>query len=241
VAPPALSSSRRQGKAGPTATAAQALTARLRVSERSPLQLHGVLLDASSSRGEIVQYLFRYGDGIVERSYSPLALHGYRNPGTYRATVTVLDPIGRRATSGAVKIRVRDGIPPVVRIDSPRSGQRLRLRTAGVVFRGGASDAHGVSRVELAIQLISPTRQFKTHGKCVWYDPRRVLVLSDCSVPVFFAVKYAHGRWRFRMSPNPALPAGTYVVRALAIDRAGNISHFYSIRLRTILPFRLAP
>ena len=140
-----------------------------------------------------------------------------------------------------MKIRVRDGIPPVVRIDSPRAAQHARLGRAGFVFRGTASDAHGVSRVELAIQLISPTRQFKTHGKCVWYDPRRVLVLSDCSVPSFFLARYSHGRWSFRMNPAPSLPAGSYVVRALAIDRAGNISHFYAVRLRTILPFKLAP
>lgn len=245
AAPPALSSGRPQGNAQTTATAttttAQALTARLRVSDQRPLQLHGVLFDASSSRGVIAQYVFHYGDGIVDRSYSPLALHGYRNPGTYRATVTVVDAGGQQATSAAVRVRVRDGIPPVVRIDSPRADQHLRLGTAGVLFRGVASDAHGVSRVELAIQLISPPPRFKTHGKCVWYDPRRVLVLSDCSAPSFFAAKYAHGRWRFRMNPNPALPARTYVVRALAIDRAGNISHFYSVHLRTILPFKLAP
>ncbi|MDQ6605092.1 MAG: PKD domain-containing protein [Actinomycetota bacterium] len=241
VAPPAFSRGGTQGKGQPAATAAQGLNARLRVSARSPLQLHGVLLDASSSRGDIAKYVFHYGDGIVERSYSPLALHGYRNPGTYRATVTVVDPDGQQVTSSAVTIRVRDGIAPGVRIDSPRPDQRLHLGTAGALFRGVASDSHGVSKVELAIQLVSPTRQFKTHGKCIWYDPRRVLVLSDCSTPFFFAAKYAHGRWSFRMAPAAALPAGHYVVRALAIDRAGNISHFYSVGLRTILPFRLAP
>ena len=154
VAQPAFSRSSPQARARPSAAATQALSARLRVSNRSPLQLHGVLLDASSSRGDIAQYVFRYGDGIIERGFSPLALHGYRNPGTYRATVTVVDPAGQRATSATVKIRVRDGIPPVVRIDSPRAAHHARLGRAGFVFRGTASDAHGVSRVELAIQLI---------------------------------------------------------------------------------------
>ncbi len=199
-----------------------------------------MLLDASASRGGIAQYVFHYGDGVVDRSYSALALHGYRSPGTYRATVTVVDASGQRATSSGVQIRVRDGVPPVVRIDSPGADQRLRLGTAGALFRGVASDSRGVSKVQLAIQLISPTRQFKTHGKCIWYDPRRVLVLSACAAPVFSAAQYAHGRWRFRMSPSAVLPAGAYVVRARAIDRAGNISHFYSVHLKTILPFKLA-
>ncbi len=223
----------------PGARAAQALSARLRVPARTALQLHGVLLDASSSRGDIVQYVFHYGDGIVERSYQPLALHGYRKPGSYRATVTVVDPSGNQATSTGVNIRVRDGIPPVVRIASPRPGQHTRLGASGILFRGGASDSGGVSRVQLAVQLIAPTRGIKTHGKCIWYDARQFLVLSDCSAPFFFRAKLAHGRWSFRIARSATIPAGTYVVRVRAIDRAGNISHFYSVRLRTILPFEL--
>ncbi len=198
-----------------------------------------MLFDASSSRGDVAQYVFHYGDGIVDRSYQPRALHGYRKPGTYRATVTVVDPGGAQATSTAVKIRVRDGLPPVVRIDSPRPSQHVRLGKTGLPLRGVANDSGGVSRVDLAIQLVSPTRQFKTHGKCIWYDGRQFLVLSGCSAPFFFKAKFAHGRWSFRIPATATIPAGTYVVRVLAIDRAGNISHFYSVRLRTILPFRL--
>ena len=223
--------------AAPAATRASvpAPKASLRVSSSSPRQLAGVLLDASASTGSVATYTFHYGDGIVESSYSPLAMHGYAQTGVYRATVVVTDASGRQAASPPVTVRVRDGLPPVVSITSPRPGQRLRLRPAGALITGRATDAGGVRRVQLAIQLTGAV----SSGNCVWYNGRRGLVASPCGAPYFFPAGFARGHWRFRINRHARIPSGTYVVRARATDRSGNVSHFYAVSLRTILPFEL--
>lgn len=215
------------------------LQAQLKVAARNPLQLHGVLLDASASTGPIAAYSFHYGDGVSEQSYQPLALHGYAKPGTYHAFVVVVAADGRTATSPTVSIHVRDGVPPVVRIDKPRPNQRMHIGSQGLLLKGTASDGGGVAKVQLAIQLISSARHFQTGGDCIWYDGKVWLSLSSCSAPHFFKARFRHGRWRFRIPGSAQIPHGSYAIRVRAIDRAGNISHYYAVRLRTILPFRL--
>ncbi|MGI8429790.1 MAG: PKD domain-containing protein [Solirubrobacteraceae bacterium] len=214
--------------------------ARLRVAARNPRQFVGVLFDASGSTGDIAGYSFNYGDGIVDSSYQPLALHGYRNVGTYQATVGVIDRRGQKSVSARVTIHVRDGVPPVVRIDSPRPNQRVRLGKHGLLLKGRASDQHGVRKVAIAVELVASKRHFNRHGGCIWYGGRRFLVLTPCGAPYYFLVRFAGGHWRFRIPARAVIPAGTYVVRVAATDRAGNVSHFFTVALRTILPFRLA-
>jgi hypothetical protein len=215
--------------------------AKLNVADTQPLQSHGVQFDASGSAGPIVTYVFNYGDGIVESTYQPLMMHGYRDIGTYYATVTVLDAQGHSATSAGVTVQVRDGTPPVVAIDSPRPSQTIRLGRRGILLRGRATDTgSGVNRVQLAIQLVSSARHFKTGGGCIWFDGKVWLAISSCSSPRYFAATFANGRWSFRMNPATRIPAGTYAVRVRATDFAGNMSYFYAVRLRTIVPFRLA-
>lgn len=222
-------------------SAAAALSVRLQVSTHHAVQFHGVLFRAQPSSNSVTTYVFDYGDGITESTYQPLAMHGYRTPGTYHARVTVTDPTGRLATSAQVTIHVRDGIPPVVRIDNPRPNQRLRLGPTGILFTGSAHDSDGVARVQLAIQLISPLPHVKTGGNCIWYGAQQSLVLTACSTPYFFNARFRGGRWTFRLGPTVTIPAGSYVIRVRAVDRAGNISSYYAVRLGTILPFKLTP
>jgi hypothetical protein len=228
----------------PAASAAAApspVQATLKVSDSHPLQFHGVQFDASASSGPIVTYVFNYGDGIVESTYQPLMMHGYRDVGTYNATVTALDALGHSATSTAVTVEVRDGTPPVVAIDSPQPNKKLQLGSRGVLLRGRATDSgSGVQRVQLAIQLVSSAQHFKTGGGCIWFDGKTWLVVSSCASPKWVTARFASGRWSFRMSSATRIPAGTYVVRVRAADYAGNVSYFYAIRLRTIVPFRFA-
>jgi hypothetical protein len=221
------------------AVSAGPVSVTLHVSTHDALQFHGVLFRAQPSSTDIAVYGFAYGDGSVEYSYQPDALHGYRKPGTYHALVGVIDAAGNAAVSASVTIHVTDGVPPVVRINSPRSGQRVRLGGSGLGFKGSASDADGVAKVQIAIQLVSSAQHFKTGGGCVWYDGHTWLVLANCATPHFFTVPFAHGRWSFHMTPKVRIPAGSYVIRVRAIDRAGNISHYYALPLRTILPFEL--
>lgn len=225
--------------ASTAAVSAVAGSVKLRVSTSDALQLHGVLFEAMPSTSDISLYVFVYGDGISETSYQPLAMHGYRKAGTYYASVKVIDAGGQSAVSAPVTIRVRDSVPPVVRIARPRPHQRVRLGARGVLFTGSAQDSDGVTKVQLAIQLVSSAVHFKTGAGCIWYDGHKGLVLSACSDPHFFRVRAAHGQWSFRIGHQVTIPAGSYVVRVRAIDRAGNISSYYALPLRTVLPFEL--
>jgi PKD domain/Bacterial Ig domain len=227
--------------AGQASAAPIGVQASLSVSDSHPVQAHGVQFDASGSSGPVVTYVFNYGDGIVESTYQPLMMHGYRDIGTYNATVTVLDAQGHSATSSAVTVQVSDGTPPVVAIDSPRPNQTMRLGSRGILLRGRATDSgSGVKRVQLAIQLVSSSQHFKTGGGCIWFNGKLWLSLAGCATPRYFTSKFANGRWSFRMNPATRIPAGTYVVRVRGTDYAGNVSYFYAIRLRTIVPFRFA-
>lgn len=229
------------GAVAPSAPPTSPLQAKLRVSDTSPREFHGALFDASGSSGPIGTYVFNYGDGIVESTNQPLMMHGYQNIGTYNATVVVLDAQGHSATSAAVTVNVLDGTPPVVRIDSPRPNRKVRFGKRGVVFRGIAQDPDSsIQRVQLAIQLVHSSLHLKTGGLCVWYDGKAWFDLSTCAAPHWFAARLSGGRWSFRMSAASRIPAGTYVIRVRAVDPAGNMSYFYAVRLRTILPFRLA-
>jgi hypothetical protein len=211
---------------------------KLLVSDRSPRQLRGVTMRAQSAPGgSFLVYYFQYGDGIVEPGTQPLASHGYAKPGRYHARVSALTPTGDTFISPAVTITVRDGLPPTVAISSPRPSARVRVGAHGMTMRGTATDAGGVRRVQLAIQLVSSRRHFRTGGRCIWWDPRLGLALADCASPDFFDVHLHRGHWSFRLGPRPAVPAGVYVVRIRASDRAGNVSNAYAERLRTILPF----
>lgn len=227
-------------QAPPPVVTGGTLAVTLKVSPAGTTQFHGVLFQAQATSGDITVYGFAYGDGAVEYGSQPEAMHAYRKPGTYHALVGVVDVGGQSAVSSSVTIHVADGVPPLVRIDRPSPGQRVRLRSAGIRFAGSATDAGTVAKVQLAIQLVSSAQHFKTGGRCVWYDGSSWLVLAGCSSPHFFTVPHARGKWSFHMGSKVRIPAGSYVIRVRAIDRAGNISHYYAVPLRTILPFELA-
>jgi hypothetical protein len=221
--------------------ASGSLTAQLTVSNHNPRQLRGIMFDASGSSGPIAYYDFVYGDGVSEVTYQPYMMHAYHNVGTYHATVYVLDASGDVAHSSSVTIHVRDGIPPVVAIDSPRSGQRIVVSSGGFTLRGTATDAGGVQTVQLAIQLTTYPPHFKVPSSyCVWYNNRTTyLVASACGNPYYFDVPYANGRWSFKLPAKPQAPSGTYYVRVRATDHAGNVSSFFALPLHTITPFSL--
>jgi hypothetical protein len=232
------------GLAGPAVAASvpAPLTVKLTVSNPNPRQNHGVLFTARPSSGgvAIYGYVFRYGDGVEETTYQPMATHAYAIPGTYEATVGVLDTKGRAATSAPVRVMARDGVPPVVRITSPRSGQHVHLGHSGFVISGTAVDpgpaASGVRRVELALEFLSATAR-----GCPWFDGHHAIVVRGCATPLFFRARLQNGHFSFRLDPHLGWPRGEYAVRVRAVDWAGNLSDLYAVKLRTILGFFLAP
>lgn len=217
--------------------------ARLTVGNASTRQRAGVIFDASKSTSSdpVVSYRFDYGDGTSATTYQPLAMHAYRRVGAYDAQVVVTDVRGRTAASASVRLVVRDGIPPAVRIDRPRPNRIVHLGGRGRLFSGRANDASGVRGVELAMSLLSARGASARSGaaKCGWYDGRRSLRVRSCSSPLFFAARVSRGRWRFTMPPGARIPAGVYSLRVRALDRAGNRSSLLSLRLRTIIGVRV--
>lgn len=66
------------------------------VSPSSPAQFETVLFDASASLGGITEYRWSFGDGGSGSGRT--ATHAYSTPGTYVATLTVVDAFGRTAS-----------------------------------------------------------------------------------------------------------------------------------------------
>lgn len=228
--------------AAPASGSSTLPVAKLQVSQTRALQLRPVAFNASKSSAAsgIRAYTFAYGDGIVETTGQPFMLHAYSRPGRFHARVTITDAHGVSTTSTAVTIRVRDGVPPIVRIDHPKPNQHVRLSPSGVTISGSAHDpgpgASGVRRVQIAVQYLS----IGGPG-CYWYDGQHSLAVRVCGRPLFFGVGRHGRRWSFRLDPAIRFPAGVYAVRVRAIDHAGNVSQWYAVRLRTILGFFLAP
>jgi hypothetical protein len=219
-----------------------ALSVTLSVSNSNPRQRQGVTLFASASGGAgIVGYQFSYGDGVVENTYQTVMSHGYGAPGTYQATVTVADANGQTATSSPVTVTVRDGIPPTVRITSPRPGGHVHLGRSGFAITGTANDpgpgASGVSRVQLALELVSVPPGI---GACPWYNGKQSFLLRSCGNPAFFTAKMHSGHFSFHLNPHLGWIRGVYALRVRGVDRAGNVSDFFAVKLRTILGFRLS-
>lgn len=85
------------------------LRAAFTVTPGAPVDHQTVLFDAGSSQGSIVDYQWNFGDG--GRSSGRTAQHAYDTPGTYVATLTVVDPYGRTASTSQ-SITVTAGLGP---------------------------------------------------------------------------------------------------------------------------------
>ncbi|MEM2979302.1 MAG: PKD domain-containing protein, partial [Methanomassiliicoccales archaeon] len=75
-----------------------------------------VTFDASESTdpdGEIVQYIWNFGDGSTDNVAGAVVTHTYAFPGKYLITVTVVDDKGARTTNWNAPIRV-EVLPPAV-------------------------------------------------------------------------------------------------------------------------------
>ncbi|HYF25427.1 MAG TPA: PKD domain-containing protein [Baekduia sp.] len=228
--------------------------ARLAVDPSTVRQEQVVTFDASRSvdpeqtyGGGLAQYRFEFGDGTSETSTSPKVQHAYKDVGSYQARVTVTDQAGATAASAPVTVQVADGVVPAVKVLQPSDGQRFNRfttrkvrikgskrtrtvkRTTLIRFQGTASDASGLDRVELTIQLgdASGTR-------CRYLDPKKgVIVSSRCSAPVSFRVALRDGIWAYRTKSSTKLRTGVYRVTATAFDKTGNTAtHAVRFRVR---------
>jgi hypothetical protein len=172
-----------------------------------------VTLDASASSdpetgsgGGIAGYHFDFGDGTTADSPAPVVTHTYAKPGSYAATVSVSDAQGLAGVpSGAVRVRVVDGIAPSARIISPRNGKKLRRRSA-IRFTGSASDDTAVAGVALTLRRIGTAK------------------LTNIKV------RLQQGIWTYKVPKRLKSRRGRYELKAYAVDTAGNVSKAARVR-----------
>jgi PKD repeat protein len=93
------------------------LTPAFTMTPTAPQDNQTVLFDASASRGAIVEYQWDFGDGA--RSSGRTTSHAFATPGTYVVRLTILDGVGRSASTSQ-SITVGGGtLPTAVFVFSP--------------------------------------------------------------------------------------------------------------------------
>jgi PKD repeat protein len=106
----------------------------------SPTDNQTVLFDASTSKGTIADYQWNFGDG--DRASGVTASHQYDTPGTYVATLTIVDPFNRPA-SISKSIIVTPGLSPsaafVFSPTNPRANQGLNFNASASRAPAGSS------------------------------------------------------------------------------------------------------
>ncbi len=103
-----------------------------------------VTFDARGSVGEVVEYLWSFGDGMTHAGPEPVVEHTYAARGIYEVWLTVLDRGGRSAQAQG-SIRVHSRLPQARFTVSPASDLRVGET---VTFDAGASSDPDGSVVE---------------------------------------------------------------------------------------------
>jgi glucose/arabinose dehydrogenase len=121
---------------GETNTAPTAVATASPASGRPPLQVRFSAARSFDPDGDQVRFRWEFGDGGTSTDAEPT--HTYSEPGAYRATLTVTDPVG---ASSAHTLTIAVGSEaPVAQILSPTVDERFRIGDT-VTVSGSASDA----------------------------------------------------------------------------------------------------
>ena len=219
--------------------------AALAVSDRDTRTNRQVTFDASGSRdpdrgGGIASYRWNLGDGTTFVTRGARTDHTFKRTGQFRATVAVTDLQGATAAAEPVTITVRDGVPPVVRIRSPRYGQGFPLGRR-LTLSGTAEDAAGIQGVRLALRLVQRTARpiAAQTPACRWWDGRRAFRVAPCTRPITFAARLRGQRWSHRLPARPGLARGVYELSAQAVDATGLANTVFARQFRTLVRFRV--
>jgi PKD repeat protein len=141
------------------------LRAAFTVTPGAPLDHQTALFDAGGSQGTIADYQWNFGDG--DRASGRTAQHAYDAPGTYVATLTIVDPYGRIASTSQ-SINVGAGISPTAAFvfspTNPRVGTAIsfnasssRAAAGGRIVSYTWDFGDGSPRVTTADTVVSKT------------------------------------------------------------------------------------
>ncbi len=210
---------------------------------------------SSDPDGDPLSYSWSFGDGGV--SNAEAATHGYSEPGTYTARLTVSDGLGGTGTdTRTISVRVPGGGatpgPGSPGTPSPGSpgpgtpgpaspdtkGPALRLLGVNAArgrIRGSASDPAGVEAVSVALR-----RKF-SGGRCSWWlkgERRMSGPGRRCDRPRWINARLTSASGEWLLALGRRLPPGGYRVLVRAEDAEGNVSALGQARSSLV---RVAP
>jgi len=113
-----------------------------------------VTFDASDSTdpdGEIVQYIWNFGDGATDNVAGAVVTHTYAFPGKYLVTVTVVDDKGGRTTNWNAPIRVEVLHPTVEEITNETQPYAVAASSGDIIESGTKVDFDASSSAAYAV------------------------------------------------------------------------------------------
>ena len=212
--------------------------------------------------GGITEYRWDFGDGVKETTKVPGVAHTYTQIGTYRTTLQVVDAQGAVSEPAPVQeVVVKDGIPPVVTITTPKQGQRKNLKSTyllgakrpkprSLTLRGNVADASGIESVEVALYVVKRDKVKRAKKKkrarrsqaapktCEFYSGR-LFAKKDCTKEIWLKATLLGDGWELKTKKGLRLPAGRYQVRVRATDLTGLPSAGFSKAAQTLVDFRV--
>ena len=216
--------------------------------------------------GGIVEYRWDFGDGVKETTTALGVAHTYTEPGTYQATLTVVDAHGAVSEPAPVQeVVVKDGIEPQVSITNPTEGQRLNLKSTYLLGKkrpkprqlsvlGKVADASGIASVEVALYVVKRDKVKRAKKKkkkrrarasqaapkiCEFYSGN-LFAKKDCTKEIWLKASVIPGGvWALSTKKGLRLPAGLYQMRVRATDSTGLMSSGFTTEAKTLVNFRV--
>ncbi|MDH7508040.1 MAG: ABC transporter substrate-binding protein [Methanomassiliicoccales archaeon] len=107
--------------------------------------------DSTDTDGQIVQYIWNFGDGSTDNVAGAVVTHTYEFPGKYLVTVTAVDDKGGRTTNWNSPIRVEVLHPPVEEIGNGTAPYAVAATSGDVIESGTKVDFDASSSAAYAI------------------------------------------------------------------------------------------
>jgi PKD repeat protein len=219
--------------------------AALTASNTNPIQNEPVTFTSTSTDpdfGDAPQgYAWSFGDGQSTTTVTPAVSHAFANVGTYAVKLAVVDKFGAASEVAELAVTVKDGLPPEIRIVTPKAKSKLRLnpkkrkgarkrpRPRPLTVLGTMRDATGVASVEVAI-----TR--KKGKKCHQYTGRAQR-RAACDQFTWVPARLIGDSWQYTTRRRLRLKRGRYHVRARGTDVNGNTSTAFTGSSGTLVRF----
>jgi len=239
-------------------------TAAFGITDKRPRagQLIGLIAGATDPEqdqgGGIVEYRWDFGDGQKETTTAGAVAHTYASPGTYQATLQVVDRQGAVSpvtAPQAVEVRVRPDIAltlpkegAILKLNPARKkGSRRRPKGRPMSVAGKLAENAGITRIEVSLYLTkrAPKRRRRTATRsqvapkiCEFYSGR-LLVKKACDKEIWLPATVSGSFFTLATKRGVRLIPGTYEVRVRAFEGTTLLTTAYSVKDGTLAHFRV--